>query len=130
MLARHDGQVTLVAGTIPGECVVARVEHVRGGGVFAQAEKIEKASPDRRPGEADPACGGSLYSHIAYDRQLALKRDIVLDAFTRIGKLAVECPIEAHGSTEQGYRMRARLHVHGPRIGFYREGTHTLCDPA
>ncbi len=26
--------------------------------------------------------------------------------------------------------MRARLHVHGARIGFYREGTHTLCDPA
>jgi 23S rRNA (uracil1939-C5)-methyltransferase len=24
--------------------------------------------------------------------------------------------------------MRARLHVRGPRIGFYREGTHELCD--
>jgi 23S rRNA (uracil1939-C5)-methyltransferase len=24
--------------------------------------------------------------------------------------------------------MRARLHVHGSRIGFYREGTHELCD--
>jgi tRNA/tmRNA/rRNA uracil-C5-methylase (TrmA/RlmC/RlmD family) len=26
--------------------------------------------------------------------------------------------------------MRARLHAHGERLGFYREGTHTLCDPA
>jgi hypothetical protein len=26
--------------------------------------------------------------------------------------------------------MRARLHVHGHRIGFYREATHDLCDPA
>ena len=26
--------------------------------------------------------------------------------------------------------MRARLHVHGYRIGFYREATHDLCDPA
>ena len=26
--------------------------------------------------------------------------------------------------------MRARLHVHGARAGFYREGTHQLCDAA
>ena len=78
----------------------------------------------------DPGCGGSLYAHIAYDRQLALKKEIVLDAFQRIGKLPVECPIDTHASPEHGYRMRARLHVHGYRIGFYREATHDLCDPA
>ena len=26
--------------------------------------------------------------------------------------------------------MRARLHVRGGAIGFFREGTHDLCDPA
>src|SRR5258708_35086720 len=26
--------------------------------------------------------------------------------------------------------MRARFHVHGARAGFYREGTHQLCDAA
>jgi 23S rRNA (uracil1939-C5)-methyltransferase len=31
-------------------------------------------------------------------------------------------------SPEQGYRMRARLHVRDGRIGFFREGTHDLCD--
>jgi 23S rRNA (uracil1939-C5)-methyltransferase len=33
------------------------------------------------------------------------------------------------GSPEAGYRMRARLHVSTGRIGFFREGTHELCDP-
>ena len=33
-------------------------------------------------------------------------------------------------SPEDGYRMRARLHVRDGRAGFYREGTHTLCDAA
>jgi len=130
MLARHAGQVALVAGAIPGERVTARIEHVRGGVLFAKVENVDEASPDRRSGEVDPGCGGSLYAHIAYDRQLALKREIVLDAFQRIGKLAVECPVELHASPEHGYRMRARLHVHGYRIGFYREATHDLCDPA
>ena len=31
-------------------------------------------------------------------------------------------------SPEDGYRMRARLHVRGARFGFFREGTHDLCD--
>ena len=38
-------------------------------------------------------------------------------------------PIAVAGSPESGYRMRARFHVHGSRVGFYREGTHTLCEP-
>ena len=31
-------------------------------------------------------------------------------------------------SRESGYRLRARLHVAGGRPGFFREGTHQLCD--
>jgi 23S rRNA (uracil1939-C5)-methyltransferase len=33
------------------------------------------------------------------------------------------------GSPETGYRMRARLHVRDGRAGFFREGTHEVCDP-
>jgi 23S rRNA (uracil1939-C5)-methyltransferase len=130
MLARHQGQVTLVAGAIPGERVTARVEHLRGGVLFARVEHVDDASPDRRGGDVDAGCGGSLYAHIVYERQLTLKKEIVLDALQRIGKLSVEREVLAHGSPERGYRMRARLHVHGHRIGFYRESTHDLCDPA
>jgi tRNA/tmRNA/rRNA uracil-C5-methylase (TrmA/RlmC/RlmD family) len=32
-------------------------------------------------------------------------------------------------SPESGYRLRARLHVRGNDAGFYREGTHALCNP-
>ena len=32
-------------------------------------------------------------------------------------------------SPEQGYRLRA-LHVRGNRVGFFREGTHQICDAA
>jgi 23S rRNA (uracil1939-C5)-methyltransferase len=31
-------------------------------------------------------------------------------------------------SREDGYRMRARLHRQGARLGFFREGTHEVCD--
>jgi tRNA/tmRNA/rRNA uracil-C5-methylase (TrmA/RlmC/RlmD family) len=128
MLARLDGQIVFVSGTIPGEHVTARVEFVRGGVVFARAESIDVWSPDRRADGADRICGGNDYAHIAYDRQLALKRDLVEDAFSRIAKLALPPDVSLHPSPERGYRMRARLHVEGGQVGFYRQASHDLCD--
>src|SRR5689334_19619876 len=87
MLARHAGQVGLVSATIPGERVIARVERVGKGVAFAEAEDIVAASPDRRPGSADWRCGGEVFSHIAYARQLAIKSAIIQDAFARIGRM-------------------------------------------
>ena len=37
-------------------------------------------------------------------------------------------PVSRFPSAERGYRMRARLHARGARWGFFREGTHDLCD--
>ncbi|HEY7449877.1 MAG TPA: hypothetical protein VH702_17100, partial [Vicinamibacterales bacterium] len=39
-------------------------------------------------------------------------------------------PVEVAPSPERGYRMRARFHVRGQRVGFYRESSHDLCDAA
>jgi len=129
MLARLDGQVSLVAGAIPGERVLARLESKRGGVLFATVVDILDESPDRRPTGDDPACGGRHFAHIAYPRQLALKAEIARDAFKRIGHLDLPAYLPVHASAEIGYRMRARLHVQGSTLGFYREGTHELCDP-
>ena len=73
-------------------------------------------------------CGGCLYGHIAYPRQLAIKSQVIADAFARIGRTRVAAPVTVAASPEEGYRMRARLHVRGSRFGFFREATHDLCD--
>jgi len=130
MLARHEGRILLVSGAIPGEQVQARIDQVKGGVVFGSTVSVDVPSPDRRSAGPDPSCGGNLFAHIAYARQLTLKQEIVRDAFARIAHLPVPDEVVVHASPERGYRMRARLHVHGDRVGFYREATHTLCDPA
>lgn len=131
MLARHEGQVVLVSGAIPGERVAARVERADRRVVFAETVAVVEASPDRRApdgGPADLQCGGCLYAHIAYARQLDLKGEIVRDAFARLGRVPLEGEVPVVASPEHGYRMRARLHVRGRQAGFYREGSHDLCD--
>jgi len=130
MLARHHGEVVLVAGTLPGEVVRARVEKTGRGVVYAMTAEVMEASADRRSVIADPACGGNVYAHIAYERQLGLKGEVVADAIRRIARLPWSVPVPVAASPEQGYRMRARFHVQSGAIGFFREGTHDLCDPA
>jgi 23S rRNA (uracil1939-C5)-methyltransferase len=128
MLARYEGQVVLVAGAIPGERVRARIERVSKQLAFAETVEVLEASADRRASSIDWACGGSLYAHIEYERQAALKSELVADAFVRIAKMQLPSPVPVMTSVEEGYRMRARLHVQDGRFGFFREGTHELCD--
>ena len=128
MIARLNGQIVLVGGAIPGERVTARVERVGKGVVYADTIGIESASADRRPVASDPLCGGCLYAHIAYARQLEIKAQVIADAFGRIGRLTLPAAVRVAPSPEDGYRMRARLHLRGRRAGFFREGTHEMCD--
>ena len=128
MLARHGGQVVLVWGAIPGERITARVERSGKGVVYADLVDVLEPSPDRREAAADWRCGGNVFAHVRYDRQVALKGEIIQDALGRIGRVPLPAPPSVIASPEEGYRMRARLHVRDGRIGFYREGTHDLCD--
>src|SRR5262245_29817583 len=128
MIGRIDRLVVLVAGTMPGERVRARIERLGKGVVYATAVAIDDASADRRPVDGDPLCGGCLYAHIGYSRQLDLKTLIVADAFRRVARLDLPGPVTVHPSPDAGYRMRARIHVRGGDAGFFREGTHDVCD--
>src|SRR5688572_22303513 len=129
MIARHEGAIVFVSGAIPGEVVEAEVEKVQRGTVWATARQIVEPSPDRVEAP-EGACGGSVFAHIAYDRQRQIKSAIIEDAFRRIGRIPLDSPTDVVGSPIDGYRMRARLHVANGRIGFFREGMHSLCDAA
>jgi 23S rRNA (uracil1939-C5)-methyltransferase len=127
-IARVEGQIVLVAGAIPGERVTARIERVGKGVAYADTVTVDEPSADRRTTSGDPLCGGCLYANVAYPRQLELKSLVIADAFGRIAHLPLASVVHVAASPEEGYRMRARLHVRGQRWGFFREGTHEICD--
>jgi 23S rRNA (uracil1939-C5)-methyltransferase len=130
MIARHDGAIVFVSGAIPGEVVDAEIEKVQRGTAWAATREVLERSADRLDGAPDGACGGSVFAHIAYERQRQLKSAIIDDAFRRIGRITLDSPLDVAASPVDGYRMRARLHVRNGRIGFFREATHSLCDAA
>ena len=130
MIARHDGAIVFVSGAIPGEVVEAEIEKVQRGTGWAIVREVIEPSPDRVTGAPDGACGGSVFAHIAGERQRQIKSEIITDAFRRVGRIPLDDATEVVASPADGYRMRARLHVRDGRIGFFREGTHSLCDAA
>jgi 23S rRNA (uracil1939-C5)-methyltransferase len=130
MLARHEGAIVLVAAAIPGETVEAEIEKIQRGTMWAVTRRVVEASPDRVEPFCDWACGGTAYAHVGYERQRELKRDILRDAFQRIAHVFLDGDLPVAASVPYGYRMRARLHFRNGRLGFFREGTHDLCDAA
>lgn len=130
MIARHEGAIVFVAGAIPGEVVDAEIEKVQRGTGWAITREVKNASSDRLTDAPDGACGGSVLAHIRYERQLDLKTAIIEDTLRRLGRITLAARPPIVGSPVDGYRMRARLHVRNRKIGFFREGTHSLCDAA
>ncbi len=84
-----DRFAVFVPGALAGEEVTVCVEQVKGSYARARLERVLRASPDR----VDPACllygecGGCQLLHLSYSAQLEMKRQRVVDALERIGKL-------------------------------------------
>ena len=124
-----DGVTLLVEGAIPDEVAEVELRFRKGRTWFATVIRALDASADRveAPCPYVPQCGGCQWQHIAYARQLTLKREIVIDALGR-QRVATPDEIHVHGMEEPWrYRWRGEFHVvlgnHGvsdARLGFNR----------
>ncbi len=76
--------------------------------------KILKPSPDR----VEPVCplymkcGGCSLQHISYEKQLEIRKELVLESFRRNGKIDIR-DAEIVPSEAFGYRCRIQLHPLG-----------------
>ena len=131
-IGRHDGRVIMVAGTVPGDHVTARLIESKGRYAIAELINITRPSAQRRqpPCPYVGPCGGCPWQQIDYSAQLKAKQQTLEDALRRIGKLndfdilpTVAAPREFH------YRRRIRLHCNNRRqVGFSRSFSHDLVE--
>ncbi len=127
--APSPGRVPLVllAGGIPGERVVARIE-TRKGVDFGEVVEVLEASPDRVDAPAHP---GLDLGHVALGRQLELKQAVLLDAARRAGvALPAEVPPVAPSPRSWGYRSAIQPAVASAgtpaTLGYRRPGAHDV----
>jgi 23S rRNA (uracil1939-C5)-methyltransferase len=125
-LGRHEGKVIFVPYAIPGETVRAQIIEDKGHYAFAHLVEVVEPSNHRVdppcPYFGQDKCGGCQWQHIAYDTQLRLKAEILVDQLERIGD--VEEPL-VHPTLpdESGwaYRNHAQFHpARGGGLGFQK----------
>ena len=127
-LARPEGMgVVFVRWALPGEVVSVRLVERKREYAFAETVEVLSPSPHRvnPPCEVFGVCGGCQLQHADYRYQLEMKREILREAFRRIGKTDV-APETAPPMEPFGYRHRGRFRVDGEKVGFHGERSHRL----
>lgn len=113
-VGRFQEQVIFVPFTVDGDEVLARITEVRKKFLRGRLDQILKPSPQRIESRCPyyTRCGGCQYQHIQYEHQLDIKGQQVIDAFVRIGKVALPpvSPVVPSPRTFQ-YRGKADYHV-------------------
>lgn len=90
-----NGVVFLCVGATPGEVVEATVTKVMKS--LARGAKTRTIEPSVHAVEARcphyATCGGCAWQHLSYDEQVRHKRELVVDAMTRIGKYSASSDV-------------------------------------
>ncbi len=131
-VARDDGKVWLVNYALPGEVVEAEPRGRQGGVAVAAATRVIEASPHRVPAPCPyfGECGGCQLQHADYSHQLALKRQVVEEAWSRAGlRLPPDSPVLGMDDPWR-YRIRGEFEAisgsGGWRFGFHRLRSHSV----
>lgn len=129
-LARDaDGRVVMIEGAIPGERV--KVEITTAKKSFARARIIEvlDASPDRTTPPCRhvmAGCGGCEWQHVTPAAQRRFRREIVVDALTRLAKLPNADALvgEPQILPDEDFRTSVRVLIRKGRPAFRRASSH------
>lgn len=156
-VGRVEGYTLFVQAALPGEVIQAKVLKIKKQYGYAKLLKIVEPSPQRVPAPCAiyDQCGGCQLQHLSYEGQLAWKRQHVVDALERIGKLRVAGEQMDSGlrdaatdgdSTSEGIRVLPTLGMVEPWRyrnkgqvpigaadgglvgGFYARGSHRIVD--
>lgn len=130
-----DGYTVFIDGALPGEVVQANLFEIKKKYGRGNLHTIENPSPNRAnpPCPQFGKCGGCQLMHLDYNAQLEMKRQKVIDAFERIGKLENVniAPCEP-SPTPLAYRNKIQVPIRagdqGIRIGFNARNSHDLVD--
>lgn len=110
-VGRIEGKAVFVGGALPGERVRARIVAKHKTYDEAVVETVLDASSLRAQPRCAHAgvCGGCSLQHLAPEAQIDAKQQVLLDNFTRIGKVEAQALLPPLRGPQWGYRTRARL---------------------
>lgn len=131
-VAKPDGFVLFIPGTVKGETVLAHVTKVNKHFGYAFAKEIIDPSPNRRQPlcEQSKKCGGCDMWHVSYDEELSFKHEKVEGNLRNLKNITVLPTLPS--PKQQGYRNKAQYPVREQNgdvcVGFYGKRSHNVIE--
>ena len=135
-VAKVEGAVVFVSGTVPGDIVVIRIIKVASSYSVGKVELFVKKSPKRVEGRCDNLlCRSCAYKCLGYEYECELKEKTVRQIFKKAGLPEVKIAPIVGSPTERGYRNKAQYPVAkdkngGYVIGFFAPKSHRVTEAA
>jgi len=132
-VGKYEGFTIFVPHALPGETVEVKMTEVKKSYAKGKLKKVIDAAPFRCKPQCSIyyQCGGCQLQHVDYPAQLILKRQTVVDAITRIGKLK-DVVVHPTISADQPWYYRNKMQfpigmVNGKvAVGCFAQGTHQI----
>ncbi len=135
-VAKHEGQVIFVSGTVPGDVIEGRVIKINSSYAVARVERMLTSSDKRCEGRCHiSACHSCAYKELDYSHELSIKEDGVRQIFKKSGLDEVRVlPIVA-SPEGRAYRNKAQYPISRDKygeyvIGFYAPKSHRVTEAA
>ena len=125
-VARLEGRVVFVPGTIRGETWQVQLLKVKTAVAWGRGVKLLLPSPERREPDCPLAgrCGGCQFRHMSYREELEAKGQRVQDALARVGGVSLALPPVLGAEDPLRYRNKVQFPVarekRGLAVGYYR----------
>ena len=128
-VGRIDHKTIFVEGAVPGDIAEVRIIADKKTYLLGECFNLIQASEQRTEPACPyfPECGGCQLMHINYQDQLNIKRQLVIDALTRIGGFEAPVVEKTIGMTHPiRYRNKAQYKVSKDGLGFYAKRSHDV----
>ncbi len=116
-LAFVEGKTAFIPYAAPGDTVEFSAAREKKNVIFGRIERVVTPSPMRREAECPVfgTCGGCHLQHLAYEDEMKIKRESILEDLERIGKIKTDFKRVIPCPERYGYRNHAIFKIDAER---------------
>ncbi len=133
-VGHYDGVAVFVPNTATGDIIDCHIIKTKKNYAIGKINHIIKAAQSRIIPDCDvySRCGGCVFRHINYSAECEMKKQRVIDAFSRLGHIEISPEEIIKSGRENRYRNKAqypvRLENGKINIGFFAQNSHRVID--